>query len=203
MRIGYYGGTFDPPHRGHLAVALAAASAFSLDRVEIAPTGHQPLKSGAPHASFEQRLAMVRLLCSSSTLLHASTIDVPHPDGSPNYTIDVLRNLATSGDEIFSIVGADSFLDLRRWREPVALLRIAQWIVVSRPGCSLDDLSPLGLTPAQRERVHLLTTLHIDLSATDIRAKLAHGDASNDALTPEVLRYIREHHLYQAKENEP
>ncbi|MBS1816140.1 MAG: nicotinate (nicotinamide) nucleotide adenylyltransferase [Acidobacteria bacterium] len=214
MRIGYYGGTFDPPHRGHLAVAQAAAAAFALDRVELAPTGRQPLKDAAPHATFTQRLDMVRLLCGESALLHASDIEAPRANGSPNYTVDTLRTLARNCDELFAIVGADSFLDLRRWREPDELLRIAQWIVVSRPGWALDNLTPLALTAEQRARVHLLTTVHVDISATGIRAKLAQGGASQkkladavaetltNELTPEVLRYIREHHLYISEENQ-
>lgn len=200
MRIGYFGGTFDPPHRAHLAVAQAALQQFALDHIEIAPTGRQPLKQQDAIAGYGDRLAMVRLLCNGFSSLNASCIDEPHRDGSANYTVDVLRKLAKLGDELFSIVGADSFLDLHRWREPDELLRIANWIVVSRPGFSLDHLSALHLNPEQKRRVHLLETVHLDISATQVRARLAQDEPCDDLLTPEVARYIREHHLYKQEE---
>jgi nicotinate-nucleotide adenylyltransferase len=196
MRIGVYGGSFDPPHRGHLAVAIAAAESFALDVVYITPTGIQPLKNGASHASFEDRLAMVRLLCEGRARLAASKLDRPNVDGSPNYTVDLLRQHEHASYTLFSIVGADSFLDLRRWREPEELLRLADWIVASRPGFSLKDLAPLALTSIQRERVHLLESLHIEISATEIRERLARGEDCSNVLTPEVAEYIRAHHLY-------
>ena len=93
MRIGYFGGSFDPPHRGHLAVASAARDAFALDRVLLAPTARQPLKPGGPVASFEDRLRMTELLCAGQPRLEASAIDGPRPNGEPNYTADTLRRL--------------------------------------------------------------------------------------------------------------
>jgi len=199
MRIALFGGSFDPPHRGHLAAAQAAADAFALDRIYVAPTGRQPLKSTAPQASFADRLAMTQLLCKEDPRLVASSLDLPHPDGAPNYTVDLLQQLRTSEDTLFNIVGADSFLDLRYWREPERLLTLAEWIVLSRPGFSLDDLAPLALTSEQRERVHLLQTVHVNIAATDIRDRLSHHDPCADLLTPAVEIYIREHHLYLDK----
>ena len=177
MRIGYFGGTFDPPHRGHLALARAATEAFALDRVLFAPTGLQPLKAGAPQAEFADRLAMVRLMCASQDDFQVVDLDAPHADGSPNYTVDALEELRRREPdaELFSLVGADSFLSLPRWRNPERLLELAEWIVVSRPEFSLDEMDELGLTPEQRSRVHLLTTLDDDSSATEIRARLRYG----------------------------
>ena len=119
MRVGFFGGSFDPPHRGHLAAALAAADRFGLERVLLAPTARQPLKPDGPVASFEDRLEMVRLLCEGSARLEASAVDAPAADGQPNYTIDTLQRLqgVFGADEtIFVIVGVDAFLGLRRWR---------------------------------------------------------------------------------------
>src|SRR3978361_2006331 len=108
MRIGYFGGTFDPPHRAHLRVARAAADAFALDRVLLAPTGVQPLKAEPAKASFEDRLAMTRLLCAEAPRLQASAIDGPLPDGSPNYTVDALSRLREQQPdaELFVLAGA-------------------------------------------------------------------------------------------------
>ena len=97
----------------------------------------------------------------------------------------------------FNLVGADSFLDLRRWHEPERLLELAEWIVVSRPGFPLANLAPLGLTAQQLGRVHLLQTVHEDVAATNLRERLEAGDRCADVLAPEVSAYIEVHHLYR------
>ena len=200
MRIALFGGTFDPPHKGHLAVAAAAADTFLLDRILFAPAGRQPLKPQDRPASFADRLAMVTLACAQDTRFQPSTLDAPHFDGAPNYTVDALQTLSHENPHatLFNLVGADSFLDLPRWREPNRLLELAQWIVVSRPGFSLDDLSGLNLTPHQRSRVHLLQTVHEDIAATDLRHRLRDGDPCTALIPPEILTYILAHHLYHA-----
>ncbi len=204
MRIGFFGGSFDPPHWGHLAVGRAAADAFSLDRILFAPTAHQPLKPNGPYASFADRLAMVALLCAlqqETVLPHfePSSLDAPLPDGSPNYTIDTLltlRNRCATSDIVFIIVGADAFLDLQRWKSPDTLLDLAEWIVVSRPGVSLQQMRHPHLTPWQLSRVHLLEHVHESASATEVRALLSAGSDCSDLLPGSILSYIRTHHLY-------
>lgn len=222
MRIGFFGGSFDPPHLGHLAVGRAAADAFQLDRVLFAPTARQPLKPDGASASFADRLAMVTLLCKAGeatspsgpaglpgqrpgrTVFEPSPLDAPLPDGSPNYTVDTLARLRRQclpEDHILVIVGADAFLELRRWRDPDTLLSLAEWIVVSRPGFSLRQLHSLTLSTQQQERVHLLEQVHETASATGIRALLGQEVHISDAeqlLPSSVLAYIRSHHLYGA-----
>ncbi|WP_348267678.1 nicotinate-nucleotide adenylyltransferase [Edaphobacter paludis] len=203
MRIALFGGTFDPPHLGHLAIARAAAEAFQLDTVLFAPAGRQPLKLDGSPSSFTDRLAMTTLACKQDKRFRASAIDAPRSDGLPNYTADTLASLrrALPEDTLFNLVGADSFLDLPRWHEPNRLLELAEWIVVSRPGFSLadfsrEDLSSLHLTPHQQSRVHLLTTVHEDISATVLRQRLQAGESCTDALPSAVSTYIHTHHLY-------
>lgn len=205
MRIGYFGGTFDPPHRGHLAVALAAADAFALDRVLLAPTGRQPLKEAALTTDYADRLAMTKLLCAADPRLQLSEVDRPREDESPNYTVDALSRLRElqPEDALFCIVGADSFLSLRHWREPERVLAMAEWIVVSRPEFDLSDLSALQLTPEQAARVHLLTTVNNDTSSTGIRERLRVGVSPGDRLTPEVLLYIARLRLYHPDRQTP
>ncbi len=201
MRFAYFGGTFDPPHRAHLEVARAAAEAFALDRILLAPTGRQPLKVNPPAASYADRLTMTRLLCADDSRLEVSDIDAPHEDGSANYAVDALRRLRKEsgfGTELFALAGADSFLTLPRWRDPERLLELAEWIVVSRPGFSLDDLSSLNLSPEQQGRVHLLTSVDELISATGIRERLRVGVSCGDMLTPTVALYIARMHLYHA-----
>jgi nicotinate-nucleotide adenylyltransferase len=205
MRLGYFGGSFDPPHVGHLAVAEAAARGFGLQRVLFAPTGRQPLKPAAASAGFADRLAMTELLCAQEpTLLQAVALDAPRADGSPNYTVDTLTQLRRGGlgdpggatDEVFVLVGADAFLQLPRWRAPDRLLQLAEWIVVSRPGFALQQLDALGMTPAQRLRVHPLAGVEEPASATRVREELAAGHDCAGLLPSPVLEYIRAHHLY-------
>ncbi|MDQ2833488.1 MAG: nicotinate-nucleotide adenylyltransferase [Acidobacteriota bacterium] len=200
MNVALFGGTFDPPHRGHLAIAEAAADAFRLDKVLFAPAGRQPLKLGGGASPFADRLAMVELTCALDARFAVSEVDAPHTDGSPNYTVDALQTLRRAlpqGNRLFNLVGADSFLDLRRWREPERLLELADWIVVSRPGFPLESLDALELTSEQRGRVHLLNGVHEDVSATGLRERLETGVCCTDVLPERVAEYIESHGLYQ------
>ena len=199
MRIALFGGTFDPPHRGHLAIARAAADAFYLDSILFAPAGRQPLKLDEDPTPFAYRLAMTTLACEQDQRFQATNIDAPRADGLPNYTVDTLAALqATMPDAaLFSLVGADSFLSLPRWRQPNRLLEMAEWIVVSRPGFSLENISELGFTSQQQERIHLLQTVHEDISATGLRERLHAGEPCTDLLPASVSSYIQTHHLYR------
>ena len=220
MRVAFFGGTFDPIHRGHLRLAAAAADTFALDRVLFAPVGRQPLKAEHAIASFADRLEMVALALASGPQdstepeqlqpatanfpdprFAVSTLDAPRPDGSPNFTIDTLGTLTLEYPalQLFVLTGADSFLDLHRWRSPDQLLALAEWIVVSRPEFALTEpqLDTLALTPTQRKRVHLLTTVHEDVSATDLRRRLHTGDPCPGLLPTAVSTYIQGHHLYR------
>jgi nicotinate-nucleotide adenylyltransferase len=200
MRIGFFGGSFDPPHLGHLAIARAAAEAFSLDEILFAPTASQPLKPSGATASFDDRLAMVALLCAADPTFHPSTLD--SPKSTPNFTVLTLQHLRstlTAADEIYIIVGLDAFLNIRRWRSPEALLTLADWIVVTRPGFSPNQLETLNLTPAQLQRVHTLAGVDHPASATQIRTLLATGSDCVGVLPTSVLDYIRTHHLYSSE----
>jgi nicotinate-nucleotide adenylyltransferase len=193
MRVALFGGTFDPIHRGHLAIAGAAADRFALDKVLFAPVGKQPLKLGRVEgAGFEDRLAMVRMACGGDPRFAATDVDAPRADGGPNYTVDTLERLQREMPEaeLFVLVGVDSFLDLPRWREPERLMQLAEWIVVSRPGFSLPTTQPA--------RVHLLDGVREDVSATGLRERLRSGEDCSDLLSSRVLSYIRKHHLYGA-----
>jgi nicotinate-nucleotide adenylyltransferase len=210
MRVAFFGGTFDPIHRGHLRLASAAAGAFALDRVLFAPVGHQPLKDEQPIASFADRLAMTALALADPATRNlqpptcdfsVSTLDAPRPDGQPNYTVDTLAALARQAPSatLFVLTGADSFLSLPRWREPGRLLELAEWIVVSRPEFPLTEaqLAQLELTSGQRARIHLLTDVHEDVSATELRRRLLAGDPCPGLLPPAVAAYIQAHGLYR------
>jgi nicotinate-nucleotide adenylyltransferase len=155
-RVAFFGGSFDPPHLGHLAVAHAARAAFRLDTVLFAPVGVQPLKREGSAASFEQRLAMTRLAIAGEPGFEVSLADAPKPSGgrdfTPNYTIDTLEGLRaglTPECALFCLMGADAFFGMRRWRRAAEIPFVAPLIVASRPGQPLAGLKaalPPGLT---------------------------------------------------------
>jgi nicotinate-nucleotide adenylyltransferase len=161
-RVAFFGGSFDPPHLGHLAIARAARDAFHLDRVLFAPVGAQPLKPEGSSASFEDRLAMTRLAIENEPGFELSLADAPKssparspqqpPDYSPNYTIDTLEGLRAEfgpACALYCLMGADAFFGLRRWHRAAEIPYAAALIVASRPGQPLDGLSsalPSGLS---------------------------------------------------------
>jgi nicotinate-nucleotide adenylyltransferase len=198
MRLALFGGSFDPPHRGHVAIARAAADRFALNFIAFAPAGRQPLKSHGSGASFKDRMRMVELASREDRHFITSDLDAPHADGSPNYTVDALARLgrAIPDAKLFNLVGADSFHSLAQWREPERLLDLAEWIVVSRPGYELAEPPGITLSVAQRARIHLLDSIHEDVAATDLRERLRHGDRCEDLLPAAVADYIQQHHLY-------
>ncbi len=221
MRIAFFGGTFDPPHRGHIAIARAAITRLALDQVLVAPVATQPLKGGFRHSSFEDRLAMVRLAVAGEPGLTASDVDAPLPGGQPNYTFDTLQRLRKHlqpTDELFCLLGADSFLTLRRWRHCAELLILCDFIVAGRPGFLLEQINaalPKGVEntseareagftrftlvgpSGQSSKLFLLPDLDQDISATEIRAALAEGSEQQTVLVPAVAEYIRSHALYR------
>ncbi len=200
VRLAFFGGSFDPPHRGHLAIALAAADRLSLDRVLFAPTGYQPLKRSGAVAGFADRLAMVELLCLAHPDRFApSALDAPHLDGSPNYTVNALEALQHQNPAatLFSIVGADSLLELPNWRAAPRLLELANWIAVSRPHVALPATLPKILDDAlTRKRLHLIADVHLPISSTELRERLHAGEDCRDTVPERVRTYIRAHGLY-------
>jgi nicotinate-nucleotide adenylyltransferase len=225
MRIALFGGSFDPPHRGHVALARLARERFSLDRVLVAPVAIQPLKLDTPPASFADRVAMTRLAFAGEPGMELSLIDAPRSDGCSNYTIDTvtaLRRQLSPDDALFCIVGADSFLGIRNWHRSADLLLACDFIAGARPGFDLSHAQaalPDGISakPATTEltqtrlleltdlngrhsRLYLLADLAEDISATQIRSQIRsalRGDAdAAGVLNPAVAQYMRTHHLY-------
>ena len=224
MRLALFGGSFDPPHRGHLAIARAAIQRLALDRVWMAPVGAQPLKPDGFSTSFADRLAMVELTVANDPKIVASDIDAPRSDGQPNYTIDVLTAIKATLppiDRLFFLLGADAFLSLKQWHGAEQLPLLCDFIVAGRPGFSIDDIAsalPAGLLakhdPAAndspqlvtwllkkgdstRSCLYLMPDLQEDISATHIRAALAGEESEEGVLSPLVLRYIRDRGLYR------
>jgi nicotinate-nucleotide adenylyltransferase len=201
-RIGFFGGSFDPPHLGHIGVARAAQMALHLDTVLFAPVGVQPLKPSGSTASFEDRLAMTELAIKGLPQFAISLADAPNQNGTPNYTFDTLLRLRKqfASATLFTMMGADSLIALRRWYRGAEIPFVTPLIVASRPHQRLEDLAailPDGLTiSGETQRVedaaevplrtftlrnaagastpfYLLPDLEIEISASDIRSQVS------------------------------
>lgn len=221
MRVALFGGSFDPPHRGHLALARLARERLALDRVLVTPVAAQPLKQGVPPARFADRVAMADLAFADEPQTEISLLDAPRPNGRSNYTLDtlkILRERLDAGDRLFCILGADSLLAIQKWHRPEELLTMCDFIVGARPGFDLGQARaalPPGISAKyaatdlphtamlelsapgrQHTRLYLLLDLAEHVSATDIRKALQGGDTNDSVLAPSVLQYIRAHHLY-------
>ncbi|MEJ5346117.1 MAG: nicotinate-nucleotide adenylyltransferase [Chloroflexus sp.] len=199
-RLGIYGGTFDPIHFGHLAIAEEVRWVCDLDQILIIPAAVQPLKSthsAAPH----HRLAMVRLACAGNAALIPSALELERPP--PSYTIDTLRICRERygvGVHLTLIVGADAAGDLPRWRDPDQIARIAHLAVVERPGYLFDPTTLLAAVPAFANRITVIKGPQLAISSTDLRHRLATGRPVRYQLPDAVLDYITRHRLYQAEE---
>ncbi len=163
-RVALFGGSFDPPHKGHLAVARAARKALELDAVLFAPVGAQPIKiqgggQGA-QASFEDRLAMTRLAIAGEPGFAISLADAPSAAGTPNYSVETLQRVRAklvAGARLFFLMGADAFFALRQWHRAAEVPFAAEMVVASRPGQAVDDAAlaaalPEGLTLEPRAK---------------------------------------------------
>ncbi len=187
MRLAIFGGTFDPIHDAHLAVAHAAAKVCALDRVLFVPASYPPHKHGATAAGYEDRFRMVEIACRSDRTFEASRIE---EGGGSSYSIRTIERLRAQlpGDDLFFLIGADAFAEIRTWRRWKDVVRLVEFIVVSRPGHDYD--MPEGA------RIHRLEDVRIPVSSSEIRRRLAEGDAPVE-LPPEVLDYIRCRGLYR------
>jgi nicotinate-nucleotide adenylyltransferase len=223
MRIGFFGGSFDPPHRGHIALARLAAENVALDRVLFAPVGVQPLKRDRPQASFADRVEMTALAIAREPGMELSQIDAPRNDGRPNYTIDAVRALRETlpaDDALFCLMGADSFLSISKWYRSADLLVACDFVVAARPGFDLGRITsalPASISVAscdegrgdnnlvlcligaahRESRLYLLPHLQEPASATGIRRLLRQGEEPRWDLDAAVAAYIAEHRLYR------
>jgi nicotinate-nucleotide adenylyltransferase len=196
--IGVLGGSFDPIHHAHLAVAHEAAWVLGLERVLLLPAAQQPLKMAGHGASAEHRLAMVELACGTDALLQACDLELRRE--GPSYTFDTLRALRAglgAGVELYFILGADALRDLPRWYRAADLPALCRFAVIERPGVPLDLGHVEALLPALADRLTRIVGPRLDIAGTELRRRIAAGMPVRYQLPDAVLAYIREHALYQ------
>lgn len=198
MRVGVYGGTFDPIHIGHLAIAEEVRHTLGLQQVRFIPAAHQPLKDDPPQASASHRLAMVRLACADNPAFVPDDCELRRPP--PSYTIATLEHLRAElgpSVELWLVIGADAARELPRWHRIDAILDLARLAIMARPGCPFEPAALEQAVPASVGRYMFLDGPHLDLSSTDLRRRLAMGRPIR-YLTPDSVRqYIVEHSLYR------
>lgn len=210
MTLGVLGGTFDPIHLGHVAAAEAAQQALSLESILLIPSRIPPHRADPVAASPEDRLAMAKLAAAGRPGWLASRLELDR-DGR-SYTYDTLLELQDGmgeGSQIFFITGADAFAEIASWSRYPAVLDLAHFVVVSRPGITLDSLRervpsafPSTLHGAGRRstsaktRVILVEASTPDISSTDLRRRVRAGQSLSGYVTDPVADYIRDHRLY-------
>jgi len=197
MREGLLGGTFDPIHNGHLAIAEGVRARLHLDEVIFMPAGRPRFKENNP-APAAHRTEMVRLAIAGKPYFRLCTLEIER--AGPTYTVDTIAELGgqlDSRDKIYFILGWDSLIEFPRWRESSRIIERCFLVAVPRPGSPRPDLDVLEiLVPGMAERVIVLDAPRVDISASDIRRQVARGEPVRQFVPGAVADYIREHGLY-------
>jgi nicotinate-nucleotide adenylyltransferase len=190
VRLGIFGGSFDPPHLGHLLPVIDAAETLELHEVRFVPAAIQPFKAGRTGASPAHRLAMTERLVAGIPGFSADAAEIARPGLS--YTVDTLAAVAAAapGAELVLLLGADAFSLFDQWKEPDRIRRLASLAVLVRGGDVAPDL-------AGGADVQLLQSRRVDISSTELRARVADGRTIRGFVPDAVADYIAEHRLYR------
>lgn len=196
-RIGVLGGTFDPVHNGHLHIARELRQALGLDAIVWVPAGRPPHKAGQIVSSDQDRLAMLELALSGSPTDDISAIDIER--AGPSYTADLLEilNQQFAPVTLVFLMGEDSLRDLPNWRDPARILRLAELAIAGRPGIEADLESLAATIPGFDGRVHIIPTVEVPYSSSDIRERVRAGQPITGLVPEDVERYIADHGLYR------
>ena len=199
MNIGVMGGTFDPIHMGHLIVAEEVRTRINLAEIILVPAGQPWLNKTSPISAAEHRVEMIRLAIADKPYLKLSTIEI---DELPSNTVDTIAEFLAElslGDELFLIVSWDTLAGLPKWWEPWRLIEMCRLVAVPRPGYPRPKLKSLEASiPGISQRVMLMDGPEIDISASNIRDRLAKGLSVHHLVPEPVNTYIKEHRLYVA-----
>jgi nicotinate-nucleotide adenylyltransferase len=198
VNIGVLGGTFDPIHMGHLKVAEEARARLNLAQTLFMPAGQPWLKLNNAISPAEHRLEMVRLAIADKPYFKLSTMEIER--AGPTYTVDTIAELQaqlSAGDEIFFILGWDNLTQFPHWHQPARLIKICRLVAVPRVDYPPPDLASLDVALAGlSQRVILLDEPRIDISASEIRRRVARGLSIHHLVPQPVERYIKQHRLY-------
>jgi len=196
--LGIMGGTFDPIHVGHLAIAEEAREALALDAVLFVPAGQPPHKPAGSVTPVGHRVAMVEIAIADNPAFELSTVEIERE--GPSYTVDTVEALARSnpGSRLHLILSAETFAELPSWHEPERLFEAARMAVVPREGYPAPDPAWLARTfPGREDHVEYLGGPRLGLSSTALRARVAAGRSIRYLVPSAVEAYIADHHLYR------
>lgn len=196
--LGILGGTFDPPHYGHLTLAENARVQLGLDCVLFVPAGQPPHKPEHPVAPDHHRAAMVQAAIADNPAFALSRVDLDRP--GPHYTVDMLALVQQGhpGAELVFLMGGDSLAQFLTWRDPAGIAHLAHLAVMRRPGYEPDLETLERAVPGLRERLLWIDAPPLALSSSDLRRRIRQGLPIRYLVPPPVETYIREHHLYEA-----
>ena len=198
LRIGVLGGTFDPPHIGHLVIAQEALAHLRLERVIFAPTRNPPHKPNQVITPIEDRMEMVRLAIAGNPRLTLSRVDVDR--AGPTYTVDTLRLLREQWGpqaEIYFIIGMDSLASILSWYHPEEMIKLCKLAVFKRPGFTADLEELERALPRLRERVVMIDAPALGVAASDLQRRVRNGEPIAHLVPHAVAVYIRDNGLYQ------
>ncbi|MFM7072502.1 MAG: nicotinate-nucleotide adenylyltransferase [Planctomycetota bacterium] len=205
MRLGIYGGSFDPVHYGHLLLAESCREQCQLDEVWFLPAGSPPHKLTGRLAAARDRVAMLRLAIGGHPAFRVDTREIDR--GGVSFTVDTLEELRSErpGDELFLLLGADALADLPTWRAPSRIADLAVLVTVRRAGAAAADLSRVAATigPVAYARLlaHQVEMPQVDFASRDLRARLAAGKSIRYRTPRPVERYLEETGLYRSVES--
>jgi nicotinate-nucleotide adenylyltransferase len=196
MKIAIMGGTFDPPHIGHLVIADQAFAQLGLDKVWFAPVGEPPHKNIQHVSPVEHRAAMTSLAIQDNAHFELTRADIERP--TPHYITTLFELLCQREPqhEWYLIMGGDSLMELPRWHEPMRLLQLAKLAVAHRPGFQPDLQKLEAQLPGVSARIAWVDSPMIDLASRDLQRRAREGLPLRYVVTQEVARYIDEHKLY-------
>ena len=197
VRLGVFGGTFDPVHLGHLVLAECAREALSLEQVVWVPAGDPWRKSDRPVSAAKDRIELVRLAIKGNPAFELSTVETER--AGPSYSAETLTALAAarSGAELFFLLGLDALEDLTHWHEPHKILELAKVAAASREGRRLDAYQLDAMLLGLGARTVWFDMPRLDISATELRERAAAGRSLRYLVPAAVEAYIGEHGLYQ------
>lgn len=198
MRLGIFGGSFDPVHYGHLTLAQACHQQAALDEVWFMPTAVQPLKQHGPHATNQERVEMLQLAIDDhSNAWRVCTLEIDR--GGLSYTVDTVRQLHAElpDAKLFFMIGADAMQDVPHWKEPAEIFGLATPLVVRRCGQPDPNLALLAPLCSATNQPQLVEMPAVDVSSSTIRARVAAGESIDGLVSPSVAEFISRYSLYR------
>jgi nicotinate-nucleotide adenylyltransferase len=197
MRIGILGGSFDPVHNGHLALARTCQSGAALDEIWFTPAAIQPLKQAGPHASDQERVEMLRLATADEPSWRVCTIEIDR--GGVSYTVDTLQQIHTElpDDALHFIMGSDVLADVANWKDPAEIFRLATPLIVARAGEPPRDFSAVARVRDPKNAPRVIEMRSHDVSSSEIRRRIRAGEAIDQLVPVAVADFIAEKQLYR------